>query len=708
MRRLRFGVALLAAQVLVGCLHAPVLWSPDGQWLAYTMAVRPEQPGLTPGWLFATAPPEAGGMGQAGGPVGPRLYRLWATRPEGGESVLLEESRGPLTAPSWSPDGQALAFGRLVPEEEGRGRFEVVIQEAPDRKRVVLVRSVDEFHARAEDLPGLGLAWSPDGRFLAVPLFQQSLSLGIIRADNGRLHKVIEDAYLPAWSPDGTKLAFVQGNDAESLHYIDRDFGAPRHLADIGHTSQAPVWYRDSRSVAILARRTAQFRRRDPPAQQIDLLRVHIESGRIDLVNNLLSEPGDRDKVYKGSSFSLDRDGDELYYVSDVEGQLTEITCFRPRTGETAEKFHPIDPMVRLGALALSPSGKTLALRVGSPGDLSPPALLDRETKEFTPLVPDDAARVEWLATLVRTAQLLLRAHLPATDAQNVPIDRPTLLPVLGELPINHEVEARLRRIGRIGRPLCERPADAAPASGAMLDVLAEARLFFDVLREDYNAALESLEALEPRLTTRDHRLALLGVRAQIFLGQKRFEQANQTIAFLLSIEAQTGQRIEQTPTGLALIPEAGRSRRWASYLVERTGELVKASRSGGFEMPLGNRNPDNPNPNADLVPGPAGGAIPFAPLIQVAPPFMPLLPEFEQQAAAIMRQRVPPPPPHASRRSAQPRSPVPGVATKRCADRLRLGLAKGRARPSDAQSVLPWKSGLFLRTVRQGRSARR
>jgi hypothetical protein len=569
---------------------------------------------------------------------------------------LLEESSGPLTSPSWSPDGLALAFGRLVSEREGRGRFEVVIQEAPDRKRVVLSRPVNEFHSRATDLPGLGLAWSPDGRYLAVPVFQQTLSLGIIRADNGRVLKVIEDAYLPAWSPDGTKLAFVQGTEPESLHYVDHDFGPPRHLADIGQTSQAPFWYRDSRSVAVLARRTAQLRRREPPAQQIDLLRVHIESRRIDLINNLVSEPGDRDRLYKGSSFSFDRDGDELYYVSEVEGQLTEITCFRPRTGETASKFHPIDPMVRVGALALSPNGRTLALRVGSPGDLAPPALLDRDSKEFNPLVPDDAARVEWLATLVHTAQLLLRAHLPTTDADNVTIDRPTLLPVLGELPINHEVGTRLRRLGRIGRPLCERAADAAPASGALLDVLAEARLFFDFLREDYVAALESLEALEPRLTTPEHRLALLGVRAQIFLGQKRFEQANQTIAFLRSIEAQNGQRIEQTPAGLTLVPEAGPPRRWAAYLVERAGELVKGGKPGGPDIPLGHRNPDNPNPNADLVPGPGGAAIPFAPLIQVAPPFMPLLPEFEQRAAAIVNQRVPPPPaPPRTQRPAPP-----------------------------------------------------
>ena len=131
-----------------------------------------------------------------------------------------------------------------------------MIQEAPDRQRVVLERVANEFHARAGDLPGLALAWSPDGRYLAVPLFQLTLSLGIIRADNGRLLKSIDNAYLPAWSPDGTKLAFVQGGDVESLQYIDQSFGPPRKLADIGQTSQAPVWYRDSRSVAVLARKT--------------------------------------------------------------------------------------------------------------------------------------------------------------------------------------------------------------------------------------------------------------------------------------------------------------------------------------------------------------------------------------------------------------------------------------------------------------------
>jgi hypothetical protein len=645
----------LCAVAMLGCLHAPVLWSPDGRWLAYTMAVRSDQPGLVPGWLFETAPrTRASGLdltirearalkpAEARPQVGTGVlsYRLWATRADTGESVLLENARGPLTTPCWSPGGQALAFGRLVPEGEGRARFEVVVQEAPDRQRIVLTRPVNDFQARAGDLPGLAVAWSPDGRYLAVPLLLQTLSLGIIRADNGRILKIIEDAYLPSWSPDGTRLAFVQGSDQESLQYIDHNFAAPRHLAEIGQTSQAPCWFRDGRSLAVLARRTVPFRR--PPASpQVELLQVHIESGKIELLTTLVDEPGDRDRAYNGSSFSFDRDGTELFYVSDIENQLCEITWFRPRTGETAEKFHPLDPTIRIGALAVSPQGKTLALRVGSPGDLSVPALWDLESRRLTPLVADDAARLEWLALLVRTAQTLLRSSLPARDTQNRAIDRPTLLPVPGELPANPDIGSRLHKLARIGRPLCDRPDGAPTASPALLEVLSEARLFFDYLREDYHATLADIDALESRLPTRDQRLRLLSVRAQVYLAQKQFDQAAQTIAFLQSIDAKPGQLIEQTPTGPALIGEPNEIRQWPTYLSERSAELARSSSGAGRDHPLGHRNPDNPNPNADLLPG-LGGPLPFGPMIQVPPDPFQLPPGLQQRPEAVPNRRLP------------------------------------------------------------------
>jgi hypothetical protein len=656
-RGVGLGLAGLWAVAMLGCLHAPMLWSPDGRWLAYTMAVRSDQPSLEPGWLFETAPRNrASGLdltireaqalkpAEAGprGGTGVLLYRLWATRADTGESVLLENARGPLTTPCWSPGGQALAFGRLVPEGEGRARFEVVVQEAPDRQRILLTRPVNDFQARAGDLPGLALAWSPDGRYLAVPLLLQTLSLGIIRADNGRLLKIIEDAYLPSWSPDGTRLAFVQGSDQESLAYIDHNFAAPRHLAEIGQTSQAPCWFRDGRSLAVLARRAVPFRRQLPlPSPQVELLQVHIESGKVEPLTTLVDEPGDRDRAYNGSSFSFDRDGTDLFYVSDIEGQLCEITWYRPGTGETVEKFHPLDPTIRIGALAVSPQGKTLALRVGSPGDLSVPALWDLESRRFTPLVADDAARLEWLALLVRTAQTLLRGSLPARDAQNHAIDRPTLLPVLGELPSNPDIGSRLHKLARIGRPLCDRPDGAPTASPALLEVLAEARLFFDYLREDYPAALASIEALESHLPTRDQRLRLLSVRAQVYLAQKQFDQATQTIAFLQSIDARPGQVIEQTPNGPALSGEPNATRQWPAYLSEKSAELASTSPGAGRDHPLGNRNPDNPNPNADLLPG-LVRPLPLVPMIQVPPDPFQLPPGLPQPPEAGPNRRLP------------------------------------------------------------------
>jgi hypothetical protein len=226
------------------------------------------------------------------------------------------------------------------------------------------------------------------------------------------------------------------------------------------------------------------------------------------------------------------------------------------------------------------------------------------------------------------------------------------LLPVPGELPTTNETSIRLRHLGRIGRSLCERPGSGPSTGASSPDAMAEARLFFDYLCEDYQAALDSLEALETRLTSSDQRLRLLGVRAQIFLGLMQTDQAIKTISFLRSIDVKPGQRIEESPLGPMLTTDAGSNRRWATYLSERTVSILNAGSATSTEVPLGHRNPDNPNPNADFVPGPAGGPIPFAPMIRVVPRFMPRFPEFEVQAEADMRRRpfVPPQPPHLPR----------------------------------------------------------
>ena len=45
-------VRLMATSLTASCLHAPMSWSPDGQWLAYTMVEPADSPTLRPGWLY--------------------------------------------------------------------------------------------------------------------------------------------------------------------------------------------------------------------------------------------------------------------------------------------------------------------------------------------------------------------------------------------------------------------------------------------------------------------------------------------------------------------------------------------------------------------------------------------------------------------------------------------------------------------------------
>lgn len=91
------ALALVSALAIGGCLHAPMPWSPDGKWIAYTVEVRPEGQLLRPGWLFEPVDgPAASRPAPRSKPSG---YRLWATRGDSGASVLLEDSPGPLTAP---------------------------------------------------------------------------------------------------------------------------------------------------------------------------------------------------------------------------------------------------------------------------------------------------------------------------------------------------------------------------------------------------------------------------------------------------------------------------------------------------------------------------------------------------------------------------------------------------------------------------------
>ena len=575
MRRPLVCAGLVAAMVL-GCVHTPIAWSPDGRWLAFTAATRRIDHILAPGWIFGDDPAPDVAAPKVAAEV---TYRLWATRPDTGATVLLERSPGPLTSPGWGPAGTALAFGRLVPEAEGRARFEIVVQEAPDRQRVLRREALAESKGEAAGLPALAIAWSPDGHMLAAPQLQPR-GLVILRVDDGRVLKSIDEAYLPSWAPEGGKLAYYRGGTPEGLFCLDARLGEPRLLSEIPQPVLAPAWSHDGRTVWALRRR---------PTGQVDLLRVGAEGEGVDIFKSLFEPDADHpDQAPLSASFAVDRTGQDLFFTTHVEGKPSEIVHQQLRNNAIHCRFNPVDRLVALGGLSVSPTGKWLALRVGPAGILGPPGFCDVETQKLTPLAPDDASRAEWLVTLIDGAQAILRVVYPAPEVAGRPVERPTLLPASVEPPRAPDGMSRLRHLANLARPLCDRPSgsgSAEPEPG-LEPLLAEARLFFDYLRDDFDGALEALDALEPKVVGADRRLRLLALRAQILLAKGDTERARAAIAYLRKAQPELSGRYELTPDGPVLTPDPDPRAAWIAYLSARADERLGAARDRAVPTP--------------------------------------------------------------------------------------------------------------------------
>ena len=470
------------------------------------------------------------------------------------------------------------------PGHATRGRLEVVIQDGLDRKRTLV--ALPEFElddeARAR-FPHVGPSWSPDGQFLAFPTPGQVPAILIIRLDSRRVVQTLDRARLPSWSPDGTKLAYIDQDDAgdHSLRVVDRQgqsFSGPRASLPIGRIVAPLGWSGDGRSIlAVVEGRRLRF-------PDLDLMRVTPGSNESARIFSLVPEVVRRMAPVRGIAIDYDRNEDLCFFSVDLEGRDSDLCWSIPRDQHQYKHFFPMDQSWRIGSLAIAPDGHAVAIRFGTPDGLSPPAVCELETEHVPPtertilIVPDEAARRAWLGLLTRTARSLLAIVMAPAAGDAKPVARPTVLPLHDEIPPALPVRGRFARLGRYGASLCTTrrqpgPAATRPEPDPESELDLEDRLFFNYLRADYAAAAADLEALEARLTARERRLALVSLRAQILWAQGETERARDVAGYLLEATGGPVHRVEETPIGRALAPEPESERAWARYLVARTSQ---------------------------------------------------------------------------------------------------------------------------------------
>jgi Tol biopolymer transport system component len=133
-------------------------------------------------------------------PYGPcRRTDIWVVDANSGRRIsTIPYGKGP----SWSPDGKRLAFlgGRSEGEARSRVPYGIFVADAHGKHRRYLARG---------ELP----TWSPRSELIAYAAISRSgrfLGLHFVRANNGRIRPVASSQPAFAWSPNGTRMAFIE------------------------------------------------------------------------------------------------------------------------------------------------------------------------------------------------------------------------------------------------------------------------------------------------------------------------------------------------------------------------------------------------------------------------------------------------------------------------------------------------------------------
>jgi Tol biopolymer transport system component len=199
---------------------------------------------------------------------------LWRRRVEGGDELQLTFAPLEADGPHWSPDGERIAF---LASSAGQPRKVFVIPSRGGIPEEVWPENKSE-----EGIP----TWSPDGNFLAFGELRwhpDKIAIHIADLRNKKVSTVpgSQGLWTPRWSPDGRYLLALtaDASSSNSKSLLIYDFRKSQWRKLIEHLINEPVWSHDGEyiyfDVAI-----------DPP-KNAGIFRVSLSDGKLEQVASL-------------------------------------------------------------------------------------------------------------------------------------------------------------------------------------------------------------------------------------------------------------------------------------------------------------------------------------------------------------------------------------------------------------------------------------
>ena len=161
-------------------------------------------------------------------------YEICVMDADGGNDVRLTDDPAWDSQPSWSPDGDRIAFSKnnsaiYVIDSDGRNSMRLTGGREP--------------------------AWSPDGTKIAFTRFKAlKKQVWVMDADGGNEAQLTNwgENYSPAWSPDGVQIAFVSAkrHGGPEIYAMDSDGNNQVRITHDLRPKDNPSWSPDGRWIA--------------------------------------------------------------------------------------------------------------------------------------------------------------------------------------------------------------------------------------------------------------------------------------------------------------------------------------------------------------------------------------------------------------------------------------------------------------------------